>query len=494
MEFLVSTTTFLPYRHHNPLSVRHEIKNFQAYLIYLKNVNSLPEVFNYFWNVSYITNVNVIVPSNHCLRIFSYSPFSISGCRQISIKEHSISCGTNHSTFDYYPVKTLNMYKCPLRTASWTWLPYSKVVGNNVTFFEGMILNAFIKVVNASFKVTLMDGTDGADSKDVVSKKADLMHGEYKMTIPRNGNFTYGVPHYDTSVIMFLKRENIRKSSALILLKPFREWALTFLICTIFVTTIIGSCVSKMSLLNIFFNIISILLSNSYKVRDSKYQVRLFMSAWMVFGLILAASYHAIFFETLRSDLHYQLPVKYGEIVSTNYSKIFIMDIYLKNDIFYFPEIEKENFQFIFTNNNEPPVSAVQNSDRKLIGIATIVMFSYFSLRDFGDTTTLHQLSEAYFKFYYTIYFSRNSFLVNDYDKMIMQLKSAGLIEKWMADILKIKKTRSGAQKPSLVLSYAELGAIFNLSGYLFVVASLVLMLEIWWSRRSRRNNISFTF
>lgn len=463
------------------MSVTQDVQKFQAYLVYLKDLDSLFAVFNYFWNVSFIINVNIMVPSDHCTRIFSYSPFSESSCRQIFIEELPPNCGENQDALNYYPDGTLNMHGCPVITETWNWPPFSIVKDNNITLFEGMILNEFIKVIGATFEVHLVGASDGVDSVKVLTKLSDLMNGEYKITEERNKFFSFGTPHFESSALMFLKRMDIQKSSILILLKPFRLWVWVFLICTVLLSSKMASYLGGTTFSELLFNTNSILLSNSIHRIHTK--VRMVMLFWMLFSLILAACYHAIFFETLRSDLHYPLPVKFQEILETNYSRIFIMDHYMRNDIFYFPEIYKANFKFIFTYTDKPPLMDVMNSDEKLIGVSSVTLFNYYSLKLFGNTDTLHRLSDQYLKFYFTIYFSRNSFLLNDYNKMIIRLRSGGLIQKWMLDIVPIKEHGNGTVKRSFVLGLNDVGAAFNVAICLYVIAGLVFAFEILYSR-----------
>lgn len=464
-----------PYRFHDPLSAPQEIRHFQAYLVYLKDVENVAEVFNYFWNVSYVTNVNVIVPWKQYFRRFSYSPFSSTGCREIFIEEHTSSRETNV----YFPQKPLNLYKCPIRTISWNWLPYSKVDGNNVTFFEGSILNEFIRSVNASFSASLIDLGYGLMSSKVYEKKADLMNGEYLFNPSRCANFSAGDSHYKTSVIMFLKKESFLKSSTIILLSPFSKWVWFHLIVMTMAISAFGSYLGKISFLKCFFVTISILFANSYKMRKTQFQLRLCFGIWIIISLIMSAMYHAVFFEILRSDLHYPLPNSFAEILARNFSKTFILDFYTKKDIFYVPEILSENFSFIVTEKNEPPLEEALATEEKVIGVSTIVLFNYHSMRLFGSTETFRRLPEEYLSLYYTIYFSKNSFLINDYNQMLRKLQSGGITHKWIEDLVQMKRNKTRKQKRSMVLSYDEVGAIFRISAILFLFSSLVFMWEI---------------
>lgn len=467
---------------YHPLSSRQDVTNIQIYIILLDrsaeiNQDDISEIFKYFWETSYITAVIILVKKSPCYSVYRYNPFTQASCRQVSFEEKLICKITDLQQMITQSTKKENLNRCPINCLAWNeWPPYSSFEGDKLVFFEGKVLNEFSEWINSTIIAKPLDVSIFQNEPfDVINKTSDIFCGEYVLTSKRANNFSFSFPHDRSTMVMFLTNDKVTKTSLEILLAPFDYWSWTMLCLSWLSGTVSLKFMTNEDITSVCLMIFSLILGAPVMLVHSKFNIRLQYLTWIFLGFTFSIVHHGVFFSILQSSLLRPLPNTFDKIIRTNYSRAFLTDEFI------FTDILKDNQDIVNANMSYTVQHPNQIFDymlytkHKVVGVSTSRIYEY---RTKNDSDLMYRLSERFMTIFYTIYFTKNSFLVNDMNKMVLDLYGGGILEKWMVDTVgeRRKKIRSERVRK---LSLMELGGIFEIYGVLILFSSAVFIGEI---------------
>lgn len=447
---------------------------FQAFVVVFANPESqdIYRTFEYFWNISFITDVVAIsyLRQEPCVSIYSYQPFTQTSCRAVTIEKlHGLCRNDSKTQLNLFPRIITNLHKCIVRGSSST----GKYASN---FHEENCLNLLSNKINFTFLITRKD----LKSEELFDMTYfDLAFGANILTEERIRFMSPSYPQSSKNLHLFVRYEETLKTSLEILLEPF-QWTLwlALIVCSSIGTTLLTF--SKRSpILDESMTMMCMLLGITTKLPSKRFAVRVQYFCWMCLGFMISATHHAIFFNIMKLAMLKPLPKTLEEVLKKNYVEAILvprpigdhMSEYLRR----FTNIE------VIVARVHGIIPAVLHGEKRVLGVTTGSMVA-FSGEDFRS---LHFLEDKVSSFFSAIFFKKNSFLLRPFNKMVMQLYCGGIIQKWRNDffdrIFDVEKELRGFK----VLGLTELGGIFQIWLIILSVSCCLVLAEIVYSRRT---------
>lgn len=188
--------------------------NFQAYIVVFPAIQEecIYKTFEHFWNESFVTNVIVLVLKNNCIHVYIYEPFSAGWCRKIKIiKLHTLCEIDENQQFQIFPRAVRNLNKCVIKSIAFFW--------RMNPHYEEWILQQFANQMNFTFNPSYDYENNLLETHELV--KFDLFYGTYTLCLRGTESLSFGHPHNQIGMYLFLKNERELKTSLNILLQPF---------------------------------------------------------------------------------------------------------------------------------------------------------------------------------------------------------------------------------------------------------------------------------
>lgn len=430
----------------------------------------------------YIQSILIFIKDRiNCFHLYKFDAFTESSCRNPVSRDLGTICINE----DLHKLETnaqiSNFHKCPIKIVAWdNSPPYTSFKEGNVIFFEGKILNEFSKLTNLTLVADELESNFYRNQPlKVLTVPSDVFCGEYILTPGRADRFSYSFPHDTSSMVMFLKNEKILKTSFEILLAPFDWWSWTSLLISWFFGVISISLMTRTDIASACILLLSLILGVPVHFRQTQFHMRLQYLTWLVLGLTFSIVHHVVFFDILQTSLTKPLPNTLAKLLKINYSRTFFTYDYIFFDIFDANEdIQNASMKYVWKHPSEFLIEMFKIEER-VIGVATSRVYEW---RTKGFSDLLYRLPERFMTIFNTIYFEKNSFLLNDMNKMILDLYGGGILEKWMFDIVGKRRSSELVQR-FRKLSLVQLGGIFEIYLIFIIVSFTVFIGEIWHHR-----------
>lgn len=278
------------------------------------------------------------------------------------------------------------------------------------------------------------------------------MFGSYLITDYRTRFLSPSFPVDWKDLFLGFKNELIPKTSLEILLEPFdcKIWSvLTFF--AIFGTIIISIC-KQSSLIKEFFIMICLLLGVATKISVQKAAFRIQYLCWMILGLIISSVHHAVFFDILKFDMNKLPPDTIHEIISTNFTqKILVPETSIRR-----VEHLKENTDFkIVTRNVLDIIPEMLQGSERVAALMTEMMVLFSG----ENVDAFYIMKDKFASVLNAIYFQKNSILLEDFNSIVVELYSGGILQKWHNDVF------DGLLESRLDCNYVNALTMFQLKG-----------------------------
>lgn len=200
----------------------------------------------------------------------------------------------------------------------------------------------------------------------------------------------------------------------------------------------------------------------------------------MCLGLIFSAVHHGMFFNILKTDLKKPLPKTLDEILQTNFTKkIVICDSIVKHMLSFIQKAK--HFEYTVKRKGELLTEVLDGKER--LGLCSGMMIVFSGRKQ----SSFHVLSERYSMVLNTIYFTKNSFLLQGYNKMILELYSGGILQKWHTDIYRNVEKNDNQKDSFKALGIHELRGIFQISFICLTFTCILFACEVIWFRIKKR-------
>lgn len=457
-------------RSYNPLADSITETIFKAYIIVFSDPKDQDfyQTFNYFWNTSFITDVIVISKEGPCIDVYSYQPFTSTSCNVVSVQKIHKLCEKS-SNLKTFPRIIKDLHKCVIRGSASTGLIHKTLKS---PFYEETTLNLLSTVMNFTFEISRKDIRTDVETFDVT--KFDVAYGANILTEKRVKIMSPSYPHSSKSLYMFLKYEKNCKTSLEILLEPFHWTVWLALIASSALGTIVLAISNKSSFMKESSAMLRILLGIPIQISSScNFSIRIQYFNWMCLGLVISACHHAIFFDILKFNLLKPLPRTLQEVVRTNFVHAIMVpepiSVEISEYLRRFTDIE------IVVERVNGIIPAVLHGKERILGIATMTMVA-FSGEDIDSFSILEDKLTTIFS---AVYFRKNSFLLNTFNKLVLDLYSGGFLQKWRDDFFGQMFGKSIDVSQVKALSMGELYGIFNIGMVLLLVSAGCFVAEI---------------
>ncbi|KAI8124050.1 putative glutamate receptor [Lucilia cuprina] len=395
--------------------------------------------------------------ANGRVLIYTYYPFTENHCDEVEIALVNEYNGTSLIHEELFPKKLKNLYGCPLRAALWHVPPYVYLSqdAKNVTYvsggFEGKLLLELAKKLNFSLEVivppndskrgvVLQNGSLTGALKLLQERQADLSLGSFRQTKQRRLVLTSSINYFQTIWVVLTLSEAYILNSLETILFPFSDNTWYLLAFTGFIAVVVVVIIKRLfrktvrkHMDHVTLDVLAILVGMSAQYRPMFNTTRLLNAAWMIFSLIIRTFYQAMLFHLIRNHITRHMPQTLEELVKKNYSLIVnspTFDAMRKVNLF-------RSITFIITNdsNIEEPLNYLENLSLKqaahsAVAIPLILAQHYVEINKKPDVFKI--LPQKVIDFKLCMYFTKHSFLIEQFDDILMMIKGFGLLKAWL--------------------------------------------------------------
>lgn len=295
----------------------------------------------------------------------------------------------------------------------------------------------------------------------VINNEADLTLGMYTITYLRSLFMTSSEFYYSVPFVLIIP-PGIPLSSFEKLFEPF-QLAVWLLLLVVFITAFSVVTLVKCQSMTIrnyvfgernkapYLNILSGFTGVSMPLLPRKSFARTLLMIFLLFSIVKRTLYQAGLFQFIQADDRKKEVQSIDEIVERNF-RVYMLPSSLEHT-----QNMKFREQRVVINSKTLAELKPQTIDPYFNAAVTSSMeqILYFNKLNHKNMT-LTVCREQLFTFQYGIYFRKNSFLVEGFNKKISILKSSGLINFWASDyidskFLKVKMRDESAKKLNVV-------------------------------------------
>lgn len=429
--------------------------------------NELERIFEYFWNTSYITNIVVISSEGPCVTVDSYQPFSADFCRKVKVERLYELCEESPLKLHVFPRVLKNLHKCEVTCNSWIF---------EKTLYEVNSMALFSSRINSTLLVTENSDPD-SDLTTIDRENFDIIYGAWLLRLSRTKIMSASFPITFNRMYFFLRNEQTLKTSVEILLEPF-HWSMWLaLLASCVVGTILLYLIKRSSILGETSIMICAVLGISTNFHSSHFAIRVQYFCWMCLGVMLTASHHAISFEILKFELLKKLPDTVKEVVASNFTDTIIVPNPIGDEIFkHLPKLAGMKIELI---GDVEIVGEVMHRDKMVLGLLTDLMVFHSG----EGIDSFHYLKDAFATLLHTIYFTKNSFLLESFNKMVLDLFSGGIMQKWKTDFYGNSLHNSKHNDYVKALGFRELKGVFEVWAVFLGCSFVIFIGEIVYVR-----------
>lgn len=321
----------------------------------------------------------------------------------------------------------------------------------------------------------------------IIDKKADFTIGKFAMTSHRNAYMTPSISYYSSPLIIVVPVGEPFTSLER-LLKPFRViiWSLVLaiLIITFLVITFIKWKCDETVQSFIFgarnssplLNVLNIFLGGSLHQLPMRNFARTILCVFMIYCLVVRSSYTGLLFTFIKTDVIRKPSIdsidamveqdfKFHMIPSAEELTAEVPKVYERRVIIKPSEVSAVREKMINPSFKGGMLSSLEQ----------IVYFNMMNHRNFTFSVCHEQL----FAFQYSIYFQKNSYLVDRFDEELLLFQTNGLIDKVVNQFVQFSFLRpEKSQRSPSAFVLTQFKGSFQILIFGLSIASLVAGLE----------------
>jgi hypothetical protein len=226
-----------------------------------------------------------------------------------------------------------------------------------------------------------------------------------------------------------------------------------------------------LNILNVFVGV-----SMDAKLLPGRNFARSLLMMFLLFSIVKRTLYQGALFQFIQADDRHKEIQTIDELVQKNF-KVFMMASSLEHT-----KNMKFRKQRVVVNSTVLENRKKETMDYKVKAAvsSSFEQVLYFNKMNYKNSTTLTVCKEPLFTFQYGIYYRKNSYLKDVFNKKISRLKSSALIDFWASDYISSKflniKIHDGLPKK---LNIGQLMGGFEIVFAGFGVGSVVFICEI---------------
>lgn len=442
----------------------------------------IADIFKICWKLG-LNNVLVIYQkSDEIINVDSFVPFNQQKCRDTT-PQTIVSINKNHkfdtNKIDFFPHKTSDLHKCPIRIGTGEFAAPALVVdkdkdGNITVSGQDVNLMAIIgeafnftpvysHVLTTSQGMLLDNGTTTGIFKLLADGDVDVILGGLWIRKSRLKFFHPSLPYTRDDVIFVVPRgKELGNFEKMILPLDQSTWTVIAILYLIgYFVILIVSCQNEKvrdfvfgrNVRTPFLNIYAVYMACPMTRLPGRNFARFILMNYMLYCLVIRTSYFGAYYNFMMNvKFHKEIETIQQLIESDN--DIHTYEIY-SDMMAEYPELVNKVTHY-FKNSEEMEQSFYQagTGTKNVAILASRSEVAYENYKNFfnkdlkGKKPYYHVCKEGLVTAHTVFYTSKSFFLINKMDPIIDSVKNAGLIEHWSdetynpnLDILKALKT-----------------------------------------------------
>ncbi|XP_055842731.1 glutamate receptor ionotropic, delta-2-like [Episyrphus balteatus] len=447
-----------------------------------------------------------MVGIRECNILFVDSFNAFKNTEPILINQFENGIPTN-GTDNIFPPKLNTLQGCPLKAVLWDLPPFLRIFPDREGLdkfidFEGVLLRTFAEKMDFSldYIIPLNDefrgkrfpnGTTNGAMKMLQDRTADLSLGSFRYTMERADIMTAALPYYQNWQIFGVLKYTRPYTAIEILIFPFTTS--TWLSLITFVVVLMSLGLLAMSYCKIverlFLEFSGIQLVESFFGVSISHLphgnfLRYLLIMWAIFAFVIRSAYQSLLFKLLQSKLYQKPPETLQELVTQGYTLVLTQGTF--ETVVNMLKIENKKIRYLIRDNPSDLAiyEFIERTPGKYAGVSPIDFLTYYvqanSRRDI-----FHILREKVSAQHNTMYFSKHSYLIERFNKILMNLRGCGMIDLWASQSWDTsyfdQRNKGGYVKEPLKLS--QLRGAFDIYLVLIFVAFVVFLLEMILNR-----------
>lgn len=375
---------------------------------------------------------------------------------------------------EIFPKLIDNLYGCPIRIMASNSPPFVRVEGVTFSLIDTFIVQQFARGINATAEFTHFNLTQTGEPEEVLNKSSDLTIAGYLLQLHRTKIYSFTFPYDHSYFIIAMRNQKIPKTSLEIIVKAFQTGIWVALAFSLIVGSLALSAFENESITNEVFVIFSIIIGTGHhRIENVDKNLRKIVVFILILGLIIPSLYHASVFELMKNGLFKPLPTTLEEMAETRYTDTFLFDVKISSLLLNaLPEFQRVAHLFKLERVSLMSAGILQ-SNTTVAGAGSSRYFYY----EIGNQTDLYYvLPKRFFTNYFTIYLTKNSFLLAKFDQTIHRMLRTGLLFPYLkiAEKGRLNQDENGA----VALTLTQMAAAFQIWAIFITISIAVFFVE----------------
>lgn len=205
----------------------------------------------------------------------------------------------------------------------------------------------------------------------------------------------------------------------------------------------------------------------------------LIFTSWLWYTFLIRTIYSGLLFYLFRNVVHTALPQSLDEAVNESYRGV--MNLFTFNDITSIPFYKRSNHSSIVLNTKDEFIALryiEKNTKENLYAVVSQEFLIYFT-ETYQKPGLFHVVPEIIMQQQLCIYLAKHSFLINQFDAEIMNIRAVGLIQFWAKHYIHSKYLTSKHMYQDAKIEQDDLWGIYMICSVCYLIAILIFLLEI---------------
>ncbi|XP_037941428.1 uncharacterized protein LOC119674364 [Teleopsis dalmanni] len=456
---LILTDSYKAFLEIDIVSNTHHSDSNEYYFIFLQARdhllhNEMQQIFDYCWSHYLINCIVQVQTASGEVLIYTYFPFTAKHCYKIEPILFNQFNGTGFIAPELFPRKLNNFYGCKLKAAVWNIAPFVTLRTNRrgqtriKGGFEGAMVNTIAEKLNFSIEIVIppkneqrgymINGTYNGAIGMLHRRAVDFSFGCFRQSHERSTYASPTVPYHQEQIIAIAYKAAYQFNSLELLIHPFTTYA-WLMVLVITILALILQYIDNMVLLKYpneiedklpsFLRVLESMLGVSISRLPKNSVRRFFILQWFLVMFVIRSSYQAILFHLIRTQQTKPLPKTIDDLLSQNYNVIMNQQTYgiVKDITFasrFVPEVPP-------TGTNA--LLIIQDTTRgPSVAVTSITFFADFIYKQ-QKAGFYIIIPEQFVVFYITMYLSKHSYLLDEFNDQISWIRGAGLPGAWLS-------------------------------------------------------------
>ncbi|XP_041448688.1 uncharacterized protein LOC111080051 [Drosophila obscura] len=460
------------------------------------------QIFEYCWRYHLIHCSVQVQKSNGDVLIYSYYPYSVRSCADMSPRLINRYNGSVLLEPEIFPRKLRNLFGCPLRCALWNVPPFVAVRSHGG--YEGRLLLTLAERMNFSIAVRQLQAKNVRDEALELLRRheADLTLGGIRQTVDRSQQATSTHNYHQTREVFGILDSSFELSSLDILFYPYRLQIWLAIAGVLALSALLQLAIERLLRetrpeSRLWLNLELIFVGMPLQVAPRSHTGRLYCLLLMLYTLIIRTVYQGLLYHLIRTHQLNRWPQSIDALVQQNYTVVVTPLVHeVLSEI---PSVEHMTFRILPDGGEMAALEyLVANAEKsRHVSASALEMYIHFNrlseerARRLGQRTGqpvvadhFEIIAEDIVSMQMTMYLSKHSFLIDHLNDEIMWMRATGLVAVWARWELVDSYLRN--EQGFKQLGLVELYAMFLLVVLGHLLSLLIFLLELLSQRLVR--------